>query len=149
MTSVISNLSTFLNHASNIQLLGIVFDIAGAFYLSRAFLFKKAADIKSDTYGNANQNFLTQFGMSGNLFFSFYIQGIEARIGFLLLFIGFLLQGIGIIWSSLILPIYVVLIIGIAITYISERVRSYFTDPKKLEAIHDRDEREFDERLKK
>ncbi len=149
MTSMISNLATFLNHASSVQLLGIVFDIAGAFYLSRAFIFEKPADIKSKTYGSANQNFLTHFGMSGNLFFSFYIQGIEARIGFLLLLTGFLLQGIGIIWPSIMFPIYVVFIIGATVMYISERARSYFTNPKKLEAIHDRDEQEFDERLKK
>ncbi len=149
MTNLVSNLSTFFNHDSSIQLLGIVFDIAGAFYLSRAFIFKKPADIKSEVYGSANQNFTTSFSTSHNQFFSLYIQGVEARIGFFLLFAGFLLQGIGIVWSFIILPIYVVLIIGIAVMCISGYARSYFTNPKKLEAIHDRDEREFDERLKK
>ena len=140
---------SLLNQDLNIQILGIGFDIIGAFYLSRAFIFKKPADIKSETYGSANQNFLINYGMSGNLFFSFYTQGIEARMGFIILSIGFILQAIGLIWSFLILPIYVILLITILALIICELVRSRLTRFERVKTIHDRNEREHDKRLKR
>lgn len=128
----------FLNQELNIQLLGIIFDIIGAFYLSRAFIFKKSEEIKNETYGNSSLDTPIDFGMSGNLFFSFYSQGIEARIGFLLLFIGFLFQGAGVIWPLAILPVYIILIVLIISFVICECVRNYLTNFDRIKAIHDR-----------
>lgn len=42
----------------NIQILGLILDIIGAYYVVRSFIVKKPADIKNETYGSANQKFL-------------------------------------------------------------------------------------------
>ena len=128
--------------------LGIIFDISGAYYLSRGFIFKKPADIKSETYGSANQNLHMSFGMSGNLFCSFYTQGIEARLGFIFLLVGFVLQGIGIIWTIM-LPIYLITIISGISLITSGTINYQLTKPDRVKAIHDRNERDFDKRLQK
>lgn len=146
--NIANNLVEFFKHKSNIQLLGVFFDITGAFYLSRAFIFKKPADIKTEVYGSSNQKFLISFGMSGNLFISFYTQGIEAKIGFFLLFFGFLFQGMGIIWPYILVRIFIVLIIWGMTTVICEYLCRKLTSPIRVAAILNRDEREFDDRLK-
>lgn len=139
----------FLNHELSIQLLGLVIDITGAFYLSRAFIFKNSADIKSETYGNVNQKLLIFFGMSGNLFFSFYTQGIEARIGFFLLLFGFVLQGIGIIWPAILIPAYIILTTWLMVMLGCKFIHGHFTKFERVKNLHDRDEKQHDKRLQK
>jgi len=139
MSDIITIFDLAMMHESSIQLLGIFFDIVGAFYLSRAFIFKSPEDIKSETYGSKSSKFLCSFGMSGNLFFSFYTQGIEARIGFIWLLLGFLFQGIGVIWSSIIIPIYLVLQIFINCAIISEVICHRLVDFNRVKAIHNSD----------
>jgi hypothetical protein len=133
-------LSILLVHNSSIQLLGVLLDITGAYYLSRAFIFKSPLDIKFETYGTGNSRLHMSFGMSGNLFMSFYTQGVEARIGFGLLFSGFLFQAIGIIWPSYYLPIYITIAIWICSTLISYILRCYLNNPERVKEIHDRRE---------
>ena len=129
-----------LIYSSNLQLVGTLFDITGAYYLSRAFIFKSPLEIKFETYGTGNSRLHTSFGMSGNLFMSFYTQGMEARIGFGLLLIGFLCQASGILWPSFSIPFYATLVawtFGIIFAYILRRI---LNNPARVKRIHDRRE---------
>lgn len=132
----------------DIQVLGLLIDIIGAYYIVRSFIVKKPADIKSEVYGNANQNLQIPYGMSGNLFFSFYIQGIEARIGLVLVVAGFVLQSLGVLFGFLISFFILVLVLAMAIAGSFFAYR-FLTSPRRLKSIHDRDETKFDARLKK
>lgn len=149
ISQLIYILVLYLTYMSSVQLIGVFFDITGAFYLSRAFMVKKPADIKNETYGSANQRTHTSFGMSGNLFFSFYTQGVEAKIGFILLLTGFLLQAVGILWPLIKIPLYLSLILWLLGSTLSEMVRSFLTAFERVKSIHDRDERQYDKRLQK
>ncbi len=132
----------------NIQVLGLLIDIIGAYYIVRSFIVKKPADIKNEVYGNANQNLQIPYGMSGNLFFSFYLQGIEARIGLVLVVTGFVLQSLGVLFELFISFFILVLVLVIAAVG-SVFAYRFFADPRRLKTIHDRDETKFDTRLKK
>lgn len=131
----------FLSHKDSIQLLGLVFDITGAFYLSKAFIFKSPSDIKSETFGSANQRFLVDFGMSGNLFCSFYTQGIEARIGFTMLFLGFSFQGVGLIWPWIMVSSGFVIFAWILSVIFCQILCNHLTNIKRVKKILNRDER--------
>lgn len=86
--------------------------------------------------------------MSGNLFVSLFIQGVEAKIGLALLLLGFTSQALGVLsfWT---IPFYLALIIIVSSTIISALAYLYLTRPKRIEKIHDRDERYCNRRLMK
>ena len=132
----------------DIQVLGLLIDIMGAYYIVRSFIVKKPADIKNEVYGNANQNLQIPFGMSGNLFFSFYLQGIEAKIGLVLVVVGFVLQSLGVLFELFISFMVLILTLIIAVAGSGFAYR-FFANPQRLKNIHDRDETKFDTRLKK
>ncbi len=128
------------NHHSSIQLIGVFLDITGAFYLSRSFIFKSPLAIKFDTYGTGNSKLHTSFGMSGNLFMSFYTQGMEARIGFVFLLGGFLFQAVGLVWLTFTFPIYLTLIVWVLTTVFAYMLRRHLNDFERVKKIHDRNE---------
>ena len=80
---------------SDPQTVGLVFDVWGAYLLSRGFIFKRIEEIEAECYGHDLPNGREGLGMSGNLARSMRIQGLEARFGFIFLFLGFMLQGLG------------------------------------------------------
>lgn len=131
---------------ASMQIVGLLVDIIGAYWLARGFTSKKPADLKNVAYGSANQNFLTQFGMSGNLWISLYVQGIEARIGLVLLVIGFIFQALGALFS-LVIPLYAVFIVALLFSVTPLAVSNYFCKPERVAKIHDRDESKHDKRF--
>ena len=87
---------------SHTQILGLILDIIGAFYIAKSFVFKTPKDLAAESYGtNYPDNDLTG-GMSGNLFRSFYKQAIEAKTGFIIIALGFGGQIVGTIYSNFI-----------------------------------------------
>lgn len=131
----------------NIQVLGLLLDILGAYFVVRSFIIKKPADIKSEAYGNANSNLRIAYGMSDFLFFSFYKQGIEARIGLVLIIPGFFLQAFGVL-HPISLPLSIIILILFIAVISSIFIHRYFTNDNRIAVIRDRDERKFDKRLK-
>jgi len=137
-----------LTNPVNVQLLGLLFDIIGAYWLALGFTNKNPADIKAITYGSANQGLLSSFGMSGNLFISLYIQGIEAKIGLIVLILGFAIQAVGIIWLYK-MPLAALIFAVLACYSFAKLIHHYLTEPNRIKNIHDRDERQYDKRLMK
>lgn len=91
---IIAIILEWANYLSHIQVLGIFFDIIGAYYLAQSFMTKKLEDIICESWGNQSNKY--PGGLSENLGQSFYQQAIEARTGFVILAVGFILQGISI-----------------------------------------------------
>lgn len=74
------------------QLLGLVIDIIGAYYLSRGFIFKNQKEILALAYGDEDLSKQLHGGLSENIAKSLYMQAVEARTGFAVLVFGFALQ---------------------------------------------------------
>ena len=68
----------------NPQIIGLILDILGAFYLAKGFMFKKLAEIVAEAFGNDYPGL--PGGMSENIAVSLYRQRVEAIIGSLFLF---------------------------------------------------------------
>ncbi len=91
-------LKTIFSHP---QIIGLILDIIGAFYIAKSFIFKTPKDLIAESYGtNYPDKDLTE-GMSGNLFRSFYKQATEAKTGFLIIASGFISQAIGLLIPNL------------------------------------------------
>ena len=83
-----------LGYLSHPQVLGIFFDIIGAYYLAQSFVTKKLEDIVCESSGNKSDKY--PGSLSENLGQSLYQQTIEARTGFVILTAGFIIQGVSI-----------------------------------------------------
>ena len=86
---------------SHPQIIGLILDIIGAFYIAKSFVFKNVKDMVAESWGTdyPDKNLIS--GMSGNLFRSFYRQATEAKIGFVIIALGFLSQIIALLKPSL------------------------------------------------
>lgn len=117
----------FLNHPS---VLGLFLDIIGTYFLAQSFITKNLEDIVCESWGNEGGKY--PGGLSENLSISLYQQSVEARTGFLILALGFILQGIGNIYPAfeapryagigLILLILIVIIVVHKILLVPERI---------------------------
>lgn len=87
---------------SHPQILGLILDIIGAFYIAKSFVFKTPKDLIAESYGADYLEKNMTGGMSGNLFRSFYKQAIEAKTGFVIIALGFGGQIIGTMYSNLV-----------------------------------------------
>jgi hypothetical protein len=125
-------LSEIFRIFTNPQVFGLVLDIIGAGYFGTSLAFKGLEQIVNEAYGNGN-------GLSENLGISFYKQRIEARIGMVWLFGGFLLQSIGTIYSCLELPICIV-VLTIFLGLVLERWRRvHCNDEEIIKKLHRKD----------
>lgn len=86
---------------SHPQIIGLVLDIIGAFYIAKSFVFKTSKDLAAEYFGTNYPDKDLIGGMSGNLFRSFYKQAVEAKIGFVIIAFGFGGQIVGTIYSNL------------------------------------------------
>lgn len=117
----------FLDHPS---VLGLFLDIIGAYFLAQGFITKNLEDIVCESWGSEGGKY--PGGLSENLSISLYQQSVEARTGFLILALGFILQGIGNIYPAfeaphytgigLILLIFLIIIIVHKILLVPERI---------------------------
>lgn len=80
---------------TNPQAVGIMIDIIGAYFLSRGFIFADTRELIAQSWGTDDKKKNLRGGLSGNLFVGFYRQMNEARAGFIVLTVGFILQLIG------------------------------------------------------
>ena len=69
-----------------IGLLGLCFDVIGAWYISRGLIRKTVEVLKHETGFS--------FGPNDNYIISGYTQKIESNVGFIFLLLGFTLQGL-------------------------------------------------------
>lgn len=72
------------------QMIGLMFDILGAYFLSQGLIQKSLKVLVEESPGNKSKPYLGTY--RNNYFISMYTQIIEARTGFTLLCIGFTLQ---------------------------------------------------------
>ena len=86
---------------SHPQILGLILDIIGAYYIVKSFLFKNLKELLAESYGEDYPQKSLMGGMSGNIFRSFYKQSVEAKTGFVIITVGFLSQAVGILFSRL------------------------------------------------
>ncbi len=120
---------------SHLQVVGLILDIVGAFFIVKSFVFKTPKSLAAESYGTDYPNKELTAGMSGNLFRSFYKQAVEAKTGFVILALGFLGQIFGLLFPDLIIEqclgiIIVLLAVGIpCILFI------YLFQPLRLDKI--------------
>ena len=88
----------YVGYLKHFQILGLFFDIIGAYYLAQSSITKKLEDVVCESFGDENEKY--PGGLSDNLGQSLYQQSIEARTGFIILSIGFIFQGVGTLHSS-------------------------------------------------
>ena len=86
---------------SHPQILGLILDIIGVFYIAKSFVFKTPKDLAAESYGTNYPDKDMTSGMSGNLFRSFYKQAVEAKTGFVIIAIGFGGQIVGTMYHTL------------------------------------------------
>ena len=122
----------------NPQIIGLILDILGAFYLAKGFMFKKLAEIVAEAFGNDYPGL--PGGMSENIAVSLYRQRVEAIIGSLFLFFGFLLQGVGVALPNIKIPLCIS-ILFVTIIFITELLRRYLCSNERmiLEKIYNKD----------
>jgi len=84
----------YYNYLNHPQVLGIFLDIIGAYYLGQSFVTKNLDDIVCESWGSESNKY--PGGLSDNLGISLYQRAIEARTGFIILTIGFIIQGVSI-----------------------------------------------------
>jgi hypothetical protein len=143
IVGVILEYFRFLDHPS---ILGLYFDVIGAYFLAQSFIAKKLDDIVCESWGTRNKYYTG--GMSENLGQSFYQQSVEARTGFLVLLLGFTLQGIGNLFPEFRLPIYTaataicILLITLLITH------RLLLKPERIAKLLDTKDRELSNQFK-
>lgn len=91
-----------LNKLMDFQVVGLLINIIGAFYIARGFIFENYKSLLDRVHGINEAEY--PGGVCENLFIGFYKQAKEAWIGFILLFIGFIFQACGLIFSNYNLP---------------------------------------------
>lgn len=100
---------------SHPQIIGLILDIIGAFYIARSFVFKTWKDIAAESYGTNYPDHGYLGDMGGNLSVSLAKQACDIRTGFIILILGFLTQILGILYPSLqINPYYGFVVVGLA-----------------------------------
>jgi hypothetical protein len=92
-----------LNSAVDSQILGLLLDILGAYYLVRSFIQKGFQEMFQEAHGDFE-------GLPYDTLYGSYVQKIEAEIGLVLLVPGFVLQALSIIFF-LKLPLFFIFII--------------------------------------
>lgn len=128
---------------SHPQIIGLILDIIGAFFLAKSFVFKTPKDLAAESYGTDYPNKGLTAGMSGNLFRSFYRQAVEAKTGFVILALGFLSQISGLLFPNLTIKWYFgILFVLLAINgpYI---LFKFLFEPSRLDKIENEAETEL------
>lgn len=80
---------------ASLQVIGLILDIIGAYYLAKSFINKSIKDLAAESWGDNYPEKGYPGGMSENQFVSFYKQSIEAKTGFIILTLGFMSQVCG------------------------------------------------------
>lgn len=128
---------------SHPQVLGLILDIIGAFYIAKSFVFKTPKDLAAESYGtNCPDKDLTG-GMSGNLFRSFYKQAVEAKTGFVIIALGFGGQIVGTIYSNLTVNSWLGSCLILSALLIPQILFMYLFRHKRLDEIEQRAEDEL------
>ena len=127
-----------LNHPIDIQLLGILLEITGAFYLARTFLFKNSLKIKIELFGTGSSRLHSPFMSARNSFFSLYRQAVEARIGFFIVVFGLLLEALSL--YILPQPIWLSVLGWFIVIFIAEISRLYFSKHDSIEKEYGKQE---------
>lgn len=122
LTFLILMLQTIFSHP---QIIGLILDIIGVFCIAKSFIFKTPKDLVSESYGTYHKGKELSYGMSGNLFRSFYRQSVEAKTGFVVMAVGFFAQIIGILSPNFIINYWLgifTIIVVVCILFILFRV---------------------------
>ena len=127
-----------LNHTVDVELLGILLEITGAFYLARTFLFKDSLKIKFDLFGTGSSRLHSGFAAARNQFFSAYAEAVEARIGFFIVVVGLITDAVGLFVSPK--PLWPLLVLWLVGVLIAEIARIYFSRRDRIQKLHDRQE---------
>lgn len=132
----------FIQRADHPQMIGLLFDILGAYFLSQGLITKSLKNVVEESRGDENKPYLGT--PKDNYGVGLYVQAVEARTGFFFLFIGFVLQGISYLFEGFIIPYHIGtygLLIGLFITVIVHK--RLFVYPKILKKIEET-EKEID-----
>lgn len=130
---------------SHLQIIGLILDIIGAFFLAKSFVFKKLKDLLAESYGIDYPSKGLTAGMSGNIFRSFYRQAVEAKTGFAILALGFLSQISGLLFPNLTIKWclgVIVVLLAISVPYIFFK---FLFKPSRLDKIENGTEAELSE----
>lgn len=127
------------------QVLGLILDIVGAFYIVQGFIFKNSKDLVAESWGTSYPKNGYSGGMSDNLFRGFYKQAIEAKTGFVVLALGFLGQIVGILFPELLINFWFGIIIIVSALLIPRILFKYMYKSDRIDRI----ERSADEELSK
>lgn len=123
-----------------LALLGVLFEIAGALYLSLAFLFKTPLGIKLEVYGTGSSRLLGGFPAAHNQFNSQYKQIIEARIGFSLAVLGLVVEAGSFLMPADLVPLWATVSVWLIVFAVAESCRRYLLRPQRVQPIRDRRE---------
>ena len=124
-----------------LQLVGIIFDILGAYLIARSFIVKDVKRIASESFGSAYKDLAG--GDSNNLARSFYVQTVEARMGIVVITLGFALQATGVIFPVSYIHFLFALIAIVTVAMATVIVFKSLTSVSRVEKIIDTADREL------
>ena len=128
---------------SHPQILGLILDIIGVFYIAKSFVFKTPKDLAAESYGTNYPDKDMTGGMSGNLFRSFYKQAIEAKAGFLIIALGFGGQIVGTMYPTLVVDNWLGFFIVLSALIVPQIIFKCLFNPRRLDKIEEKAEDEL------
>lgn len=128
---------------SHPQVIGLILDIIGAFFLAKSFVFKTPKDLAAESYGTDYPSKGLTAGMSGNIFRSFYRQAVEAKIGFVILALGFLSQISGLLFPNLTINWYLGIIIVLSAISVPYTLFKFLFKSSRLDKVENEAEAEL------
>lgn len=134
---------------SHPQIIGLILDIIGAFYIVKSFVFKTPKDLIAESYGTNYPDKDLIGGMSGNLFRSFYKQAIEAKTGFVVIALGFLSQGVGILIPNLVINHWFGLVIISAALFVPFIIFKILFRSDRLDSIETKTDESLSKKFEK
>lgn len=124
---------------SHPQVVGLILDIIGAFYIVKSFIFKNLKSLLAESYGcDYPEKGLTE-GMSGNLFRSFYKQSVEAKTGFIIISLGFGGQILGVLISNFVVNLWIGFSLIATAVLVPQILFKYLFKNKRLDKIEQKE----------
>lgn len=130
-------LCDFLTYSVSLQLLGIIMELLGAYYLSRTFLFKRTFDIKMEAFGLNSTRLHSGFAAARNQFFNSYVQMVEAKLGFILVLMGLTTEAFGLCLSYVQLSAWLLILISLFVLFVAEISRKIFSGQIRIQKAYD------------
>jgi len=130
LISIISILFSYYSLFENLIILGLFLDVIGAYYIVQSFINKNILDILAESHGTETKDL--PGGLSENLAISFYRQSIDAKIGFVILTLGFFIQGLGNLLEDFMIEKYFGAMVVLLVLLISVLIQKNYSDQKSI-----------------